>query len=177
MKIIAVIVVLGGVILTAIILFSAIIKDDNKPTGNVLDTGQKQSTDSAKNLQNKTDQDIQAPGLPENLPQDVKLVNVKAEDGKFGSAKIFTVKNNNQFTIIIEATLLDLPANNNYFSWLAKDRLQKDLLPLGKLQKDAGKFILSASIPLDLSSFSYVIITQETIEDDKPETLILKGIL
>ena len=113
--------------------------------------------------------------VPQNLPAGIKSNNLTAVNGKEGTATFVTVNDGKNFALVIEAKLPDPGVGQNYYAWLGTSLSDKNLVPMGKLQKNGDKFMLSFNQTGDYSKYKAVIVTLESNDDNIPETHVLEG--
>jgi|SRR3989344_6537265 len=122
--------------------------------------------------------DSQSPALDsdlvKNLPKEVSAITLGPVTGQSGSATAVVVADGNQLALAIEANLPDV-GDKFYFAWLSKDLESKNLESLGRLEKKEGKYVLPASVDGPISNYQKFVITLETTDDNKAETVVLEG--
>ncbi len=144
-----------------------------KVTDEIQRVNQIQASQSAQNLQNE--KKIFPTPLVSNLPSGVSANVIGSIDGKAGKATVIAVSDKGIFSLVLEAKLTDPPQGQYYVAWLGKNKDDKNLLKLGKLQKDKDSYNISFSQDGDFSAYKVAVVTLEKNEGDKPETIILEG--
>ena len=109
------------------------------------------------------------------MPSGVSAYSIGPVDGQQGKATVIAVSDGKTFSLVLEAKLADPPQGQFYAAWLAKNPSDKNLLKLGRLQKDKDSYSISFNQDGDFSLYKVAIVTLETNEDGKPETKILEG--
>src|SRR3989344_3716923 len=134
--------------------------------------------------QNQTSQSAQDSAINEagssiplvsNLPSGVSASAIGPVEGKSGKANVIAVSDSKTFSLVLEAKLTDPPQGQFYVAWLAKSSGDKNLLKLGKLQKDKDSYSISFNQDGDFSSYKVAIVTLETNDDNNAEVKILEG--
>jgi len=115
--------------------------------------------------------------IPNNLPPGVSIVTLRAVNGKQGNASVIAVNDGKNFSLVLEATLADPSAGQNYTAWIAKSSTSADLMMLGKLEKNDGKYSISFSKTGDFTAYKLVVVTLQIDNSDKPQTRVLEGSL
>lgn len=111
--------------------------------------------------------------IPRNLPTGVNAFNLKAVKGKNGEATVLAVRDDGNFVVDIETTLTDPTTGTNYAVWLVRKGSEENLY-LGQLKKVQDKYLFSTTQRGALEDYRLLKITQETNNDQAPETLIFE---
>lgn len=109
--------------------------------------------------------------------------NTTLEDvtGKTSTGTAYILRVDNSLTHYIQAVLPDPKEGNQYEGWLVKKTPTLKFFSTGVMTKDVNdKYILRYGVD-DFDNitegYDFVVVTEETIIDETPETHILEGIL
>ena len=108
--------------------------------------------------------------LPENLER-ANLSDVSGGDGTGIATRSYE---DGSFEHSVIAGLPDPEAGTFYEGWLVREE-PFDVVYTGKLRIAKGGYILDYNSGADLSDHEQVIVTQETVDDQKPEQHVLEG--
>jgi len=108
--------------------------------------------------------------IPENADK-IGLKDVSGGDATGIATKSF---NNNVFSGSIIAALPELGSGEFYEGWLVRED-PFDLVGVGKLRQAKGGWMVDFTSNTDLSDHKQVVVTQEMVDDQKPEKHILEG--
>ena len=161
------------VLVLAISIF-VLIQGKNKSAGSVGSASETSKQEVANQEQNNDNNSSLPAELVKNLPNEVSAISLAPINGQSGSATVVAVVDGENLALAFEATLPD-SGNNSYFAWLAKDTEGKNLQIIGKLEKKEGKYLLPATVKGPLANYQKLVITIESIQDDKPERVVLEG--
>lgn len=122
--------------------------------------------------QNNAKQELDS---PKNLPDNLKVNTLKSTDSKNnGDATFIAYADGNKITVVIEAKLPEPARGEHYTAWLVKNSGQ-GYFNIGKLEKVNNNFGISTSLDGSFSEYKTAIVTLETLDDNKPEKVILEG--
>lgn len=164
-----------GFVIVLVIAITAykLIRGKDKSADNI-ENATKTSNEQTVLGQNNQDSSPLPTELAQNLPQNVSAITLSPVSGQDGSATVLTVADGEELVLAIEANLAD-PGDKFYFAWLSSNSSNQNLQLLGKLEEKEGKYILPASAKGPLSNYQKLVITLESNEDNKPETVVLEG--
>jgi len=106
------------------------------------------------------------------IPEDVDKAQLKDVSGGSGSGMATRSFEGGKFKHMVLADLPDPAAGTFYQGWLVKDG---DLFSTGKMRIAKGGWILEFESSVDYSDYNQVVVTQESVDDETPETHILEG--
>lgn len=106
-----------------------------------------------------------------NIPENVEKASLQDVTGNGFIGFATRDFSNSMFTLTVLADLPD-PDIGFYQAWLVKDDMY---VSAGKLKVAKGGYLLEFNSSLDLSDYTKVQVTQETIFDSTPEVTILEG--
>lgn len=170
-------ILLVAVLILVIVLIGFFVRDGKSSVSNLVERARKISQPKASPIANQaaSGAQIEIVNIPKDLPKGVTAVNLKLVGASAGKATVLKVSEGENFVLLVEAILPDLPSGQNYAGWLATSSSDRNPMSLGKLEKNDEKFTLSFDQNGDYSKYKVVIITSETNDDNKPETRLLEG--
>ena len=145
-------------------------------------TPEKQELIEQKNTPSKITEE--APVIEEYLEQIInnpltKNTTLKDVTGKASTGTAYILRVDNSLTHYIQATLPDPKEGNQYEGWLVKKTPTLTFFSTGVLIKEAnGNYILRYGVDdfdNTTKGLNFVVVTEETVIDETPETHILEG--
>ena len=112
------------------------------------------------------------------IPEDVDKAEMKAVEGKSGTAIATRKFENGKFTHEVLADLPEAEAGAYYEGWLVKGEEGKEgysLISTGQMRIAKGGWVLDFKSNTDYSDHNKVIVTLDKTVDTKPEEYILGG--
>ena len=110
------------------------------------------------------------------IPADVDTADLVAENGQTGSGIATRQFMDSMFIHGLTVTLADPPAGQFYAGWLIENGDANTAVLTGKLINQAdGSYSLDYSSPVDYRSYSEVLVTLQTAENQAPQTPVLSG--
>lgn len=171
-KIFASLIVLIAFVIAASIYVLA--QNRNRGVDNFQTSSETSSNDGALSNKDTIDNSSLPTELIKNLPGAVSVFELRAVDGQSGSVTAVAVADGENLALAVEASLAD-PSGKFYYAWLSYDSGNKNLQLLGKLEEKEGKYVLPANVKGPLTNYQKLVITIESNEDNRPETVILEG--
>lgn len=110
-----------------------------------------------------------------NLPSGVNISSLKSSENSNSSVSVFKFVEGEKFVIALEAALPDPVQGEAYFAWLVPDKESQSYYLLGKLSKKEDKFFLSSSPNIEVATYKWLIISQDAVENNQPEKIVLQG--
>lgn len=106
------------------------------------------------------------------IPDDVDKAQLRDITGGISSGMATRIFENGEFKHMVLADLPDPVTGVFYEGWLVKDN---DFFSTGKMRIAKGGWVLEFESSIDYSDYNKVVVTQELIDDENPETHILEG--
>jgi hypothetical protein len=105
-------------------------------------------------------------------PEDVDKAQLRDITGGTSSGMAIRIFEDGKFKHMVLADLPEPVTGVFYEGWLVKDN---DFFSTGKMRIAKGGWILEFESNVDYSDYNKVVVTQELIDDENPETYILEG--
>lgn len=107
-----------------------------------------------------------------NVPANADRAELTEVSGGQGIGEATRTFENGTFSLTVMADLPDPAAGYFYQGWIVKDNTY---LSLGKLEAAKGGFLVNFTSFTNYSDYKKVVVTQEKVFDNTPETHILEG--
>lgn len=114
------------------------------------------------------------PSPSSSLAPTDQIATLKTEPGITGSGEASRSATPGRFVLTVTAELPDPGEGKFYEVWLVRPD-PAGQFSIGQLKKSGDRWVLTLDQTRDASVYSNVMVTQETVDDKKPETKVLTG--
>lgn len=114
------------------------------------------------------------PSPSSGLSPTEQVATLKPETGKSGSGEASRSVVPGRFVLTVTAELPDPGQGKFYQVWLIRPTSAAQFAA-GQLKQSGNRWVLTLDQTRDASAYSNVMVTLETVDDQKPETKILTG--